>query len=68
MICDLMTSLSIDMRTFMVREIKMEWDSLFCFLFFYEDFNVQILVLKIILMYYFHNFVLFKKKSDLCKT
>lgn len=34
MICDLMTSLSIDMRTFMVREIKMEWDSLFCFLFF----------------------------------
>lgn len=34
MICDLMTSLSIDMRTFMVREIKMEWDSLCCFLFF----------------------------------
>lgn len=66
MICDLMTSLSIDMRTFMVREIKMEWDSLFCV--FYEDFNVQILVLKIILMYYFHKFVLFKKKSDLCKT
>lgn len=67
MICDLMTSLSIDMRTFMVREIKMEWDSLFCFLF-YEDFIVLILVLKIILMYYFHIFVLLKKKSDLCKT
>lgn len=67
MICDLMTSLSIDMRTFMVREIKMEWDSLFCSLF-YEDFIVLILVLKIILMYYFHKFVFFKKKSDLCKT
>lgn len=66
MICDLMTSLSIDMRTFMVREIKMEWDSLFCV--FYEDFNVQILVLKIILIYYFHIFVLLKKKSDLRKT
>lgn len=67
MICDFMMLLFIDMCIFMVCEIKMEWDLLFCFLFFYEDYNLLILVLKIILMYYFYNFVFFKKKLDLCK-
>lgn len=67
MICDFMMLLFIDMCIFMVCEIKMEWDLLFCFLFFYEDYNLLILVLKIILMYYFYNFVFLKKKLDLCK-
>lgn len=38
MICDFMMLLFIDMCIFMVCEIKMEWDLLFCV--FYEDFNV----------------------------
>lgn len=62
MICDLMTSLSIDMRTFMVREIKMEWDSLFCFLFFLRGFYCTNLSLENNLNVLFSYICPFKKE------